>query len=334
MMNMKKIITIIAALLITANVWSQHPNMMSYQAVIRNSDDKLMTNTSVGMQISIIQSSTNGTAVYVERQFPTTNSNGLVSIEIGGSNATTVSGNISTIDWSNGPYFIKTETDLNGGSNYTISGTSQLLTVPYAMHAKTADQVNITGDETAFVGWDKDTTNEIQTLSIEGTTLSISKGNSVDLDNSSTKNVISIPAFSMIKSPSSTIIKETNLGLQWTRSSEESAIVVVKKPNNYNGGDVTFSIFYRATVSTAGIVQFVIKPNSYNSADELSDVESITDNGVKIVGKTGVGPLYEQKITIPADRLSGDWWYISIERNGSSSSYHASVIVLSVALTY
>ncbi len=117
----------------TALVFAQAPQKMSYQGVIRDGSNALVTTTAVGMQISILQGSANGTAVYAETQIPTTNTNGLVSIEIGG--GTVVSGNFSTIDWANGPYFIKTETDPAGGANYTITGTSQLLSVPYAMYA-------------------------------------------------------------------------------------------------------------------------------------------------------------------------------------------------------
>jgi hypothetical protein len=69
-------------------------------------------------------------------QTPTSNANGLVSLEIGG--GTVVSGNMATINWANGPYFIKTETDPTGGSSYTITGTSQLLSAPYALYAKTS----------------------------------------------------------------------------------------------------------------------------------------------------------------------------------------------------
>jgi hypothetical protein len=114
-------------------VIAQAPNKMSYQAVIRDNSNALVINQIVGMQISVLQGSANGTAVYLETQIPTTNTNGLVSIEIGG--GTVVSGNFSTINWANGPYFIKTETDPAGGTNYTITGTSQLLSVPYAMYA-------------------------------------------------------------------------------------------------------------------------------------------------------------------------------------------------------
>ncbi len=136
---MKKVLTILATVLLTATVWAQAPEKMSYQAIVRNAGDNLVTNTNVGMQISILQGSATGTAVYVETQTPTTNANGLVTIEIG--TGTVVSGNFATIDWANDSYFIKTETDINGGSNYTITGTSQLLSVPYALHAKTAESI-------------------------------------------------------------------------------------------------------------------------------------------------------------------------------------------------
>ena len=101
---MKKVFSILAAVLLTATVWAQSPEKMSYQAVIRNSSEALVTNTTVGMQISILQGSATGTAVYVETQTPTTNANGLVSIEIGA--GTVVSGNFTNINWSNGPYIL------------------------------------------------------------------------------------------------------------------------------------------------------------------------------------------------------------------------------------
>ena len=145
---MKQVLIIFATVLLTATVWAQSPEKMSYQAVIRDNSNNLVTNTNIGMQISILKDSITGTPVYVERQFPTTNANGLATIEIGG--GTVVSGDFTTIDWANGPYFVKTETDLNGGANYTITGTSQLLSVPYALHAKTAE--SLTGGNSHYVG--------------------------------------------------------------------------------------------------------------------------------------------------------------------------------------
>ena len=116
---------------------AQTPQKISYQAVIHNSNNQLVTNQQTSLRISILHDSVSGTAVYVENHSPTTNNNGLVSLEIGG--GTVVSGSLSSINWSDGSYFIKTETDPTGGTNYSISGTNQLLSVPYAMHANTAD---------------------------------------------------------------------------------------------------------------------------------------------------------------------------------------------------
>lgn len=136
---MKKIFTILAAVLITASVFSQSPERISYQAVVRDGSNNLVSSAAIGMQISILQGSVSGTSVYTETQIPTSNANGLVSLEIGA--GTIVSGNFTAIDWANGPYFIKTETDPSGGTSYTITGTSQLLSVPYALHAKTAESL-------------------------------------------------------------------------------------------------------------------------------------------------------------------------------------------------
>ena len=130
------IVTNNSSIVLTVTTTTQVPEKMSYQAVVRNTTNNLVTNQPVGMQISILQGSSTGTAVYVETQTPTSNANGLVSLEIGG--GTVVSGNMATINWANGPYFIKTETDPTGGSSYTITGTSQLLSAPYALYAKTS----------------------------------------------------------------------------------------------------------------------------------------------------------------------------------------------------
>mgnify|MGYP001002958349 CR=1 FL=1 len=146
---MRKIFTLIAAVLFTASVFAQSPQKMSYQAVIRNSSNALVTNTQIGMEINIRQGSPTGTVVYTETQTPTTNANGLVSIEIGGG------AGFSTINWANGPYFIETKTAIVPPlTTYTITGTSQLLTVPYALHAKTAETVTgtITETDPVFTG--------------------------------------------------------------------------------------------------------------------------------------------------------------------------------------
>jgi hypothetical protein len=137
---MKKLYFIITGLLLAINLLAQAPQKMSYQAVIRNASNTLIVNQPVGLRISIIQGTIFGASVYVETHTASTNTNGLVSLEIGSGNI--LNGNFNTINWANGPYFIKTETDPTGGSNYTIVGTNQLLSVPYALHAKTAESIS------------------------------------------------------------------------------------------------------------------------------------------------------------------------------------------------
>lgn len=130
---MKKMFSILVTLLLSISVFAQAPQKMSYQAVIRNTSNQLVVNKTVGMKISILQASVSGTLVYSETQTPTTNANGLISIEIGGGVG------FETIPWNNAVFFIKTETDPEGSTNYTITGTSQLLSVPYALAANTSN---------------------------------------------------------------------------------------------------------------------------------------------------------------------------------------------------
>ena len=145
---MKRIYTILVAVLITATVWAQAPQKMSYQSVVRDASSNLITNTQVGLQVRILQGFVTGTEVYRETQTPTTNTNGLLTVEIGGQTG------FDTITWANGPYFIETSIDPTGGTNYTITGTSQLLSVPYALHAKTAESITggITETDPVYTG--------------------------------------------------------------------------------------------------------------------------------------------------------------------------------------
>ena len=131
-----KIYSILAGLLLTLSVFAQAPQKMSFQAVIRNNSNALVTSTLVGMKISVLQGSPTGTVAYSETQSPTTNANGLVSLQIG--SGIVVSGTFTAINWATGPYFIKTETDPTGGSAYSILGTSELTSVPYSLFSANA----------------------------------------------------------------------------------------------------------------------------------------------------------------------------------------------------
>lgn len=136
---MKHILTLLLFVTVTLSTFAQTPEKMSYQAIIRSKDNALVTNSNVSLKIIIHQGSSIGAVVYQETHTATTNGNGLVSLEIGTGNV--VVGNFSTIAWQLGLFFIETQVDVTGGSNYNIVGNSQLLSVPFALHAKTADKL-------------------------------------------------------------------------------------------------------------------------------------------------------------------------------------------------
>jgi len=134
--TLKTLFFILAGVLLMQDAAGQAPQYLSYQAVIRDGDDQLVTGSTVGMKISILQGAADGSPVYIETHTPVTNENGLVSLKIG--DGTPENGTFAGIDWSAGPYFLKLETDPAGGTSYTITGTTQLLSVPYALYAEQA----------------------------------------------------------------------------------------------------------------------------------------------------------------------------------------------------
>ncbi len=150
---MKKIFQLIFAITLTLKLSAQAPQKFSYQAVIRNTNNNLITNTQVKMRISILQGSSSGTVVYSEIHSPTTNINGLATVEIG--SGTNQTGSFSNISWGSGTFFLKTETDPTNGINYSIVGSTQLLSTPYALYAaQSANGVPGTSNLGDMLYWD------------------------------------------------------------------------------------------------------------------------------------------------------------------------------------
>jgi len=125
----------IIALTLSFICLGQSPEGFKYQAVVRDASSNPMTDQAVGIQITIQQGSIGGAVVYQETFAPTTNGYGLVNLEIGTGISTD---DFTMIDWANGPYFMETAVDLTGGTTYEVMGTSQLMSVPYALYAKTS----------------------------------------------------------------------------------------------------------------------------------------------------------------------------------------------------
>lgn len=132
---MKQILTVIGLLSLVSVILAQAPQKLNYQAVIRNADNQLVTNHTIGMKISLLQGDPAGTVVFSQTLTPVSNANGLITIEVGDDDPC---GEYCTIKWENGPFFIKTEIDPNGGTNYGITASSQLLSVPFALYATKA----------------------------------------------------------------------------------------------------------------------------------------------------------------------------------------------------
>jgi len=137
--------------LLSNHLISQAPNLMSYQAVIWDGSGNLVSEKMVSVKISILQGSLTGTSVYSEIQRLQTNINGLVSLIIGG--GTNAIGKISDINWGGGIYYLKTETDPNGGVNFSITGFTQLVSVPYSLASNISDLArNISTKNTGLPG--------------------------------------------------------------------------------------------------------------------------------------------------------------------------------------
>ncbi len=146
---------------------AQVPDAFNYQAVVRNNSGEVVANQNVSFRISILQGSESGTVLYAETHTVSTNAFGLVNLKVG--DGTLVSGVFSPGGWGATSHFLKVEIDPAGGSTYTHLGTSELLAVPYAFHAKTVEDDMV--DDA-----DASPTNEIQTLSLSGSDLTLSEG--------------------------------------------------------------------------------------------------------------------------------------------------------------
>ena len=179
----KLLLAIITIATMTISVYGQAPQKVKYQAVVRDGSNTVLNNQAVGMRLTVQQGSIGGTAAYTETFTTTTNAFGLVNLDIG---TGTTTDDFTTIDWSAGPYFVEIAVDITGGVSYSVLGTSELLSVPYALYSETAENViNDLVDDA-----DTDATNELQTLSASaaGDTLYLQNGGFVIIPGISAAN--------------------------------------------------------------------------------------------------------------------------------------------------
>ncbi|MDG1334074.1 MAG: hypothetical protein P8P74_17190 [Crocinitomicaceae bacterium] len=290
---MKRLLTTTLFLSLVLGAWAQAPQQMTYQAVVRDGSDQLVSNAAIGMQISVLQNSPTGIAVFIETHTPTTNGNGLATVEIGTGN--TVAGSFSGIDWANGPYFLKTETDPNGGTAYTISGTTQLLSVPYSLYAETAGSVAVDLVDDA----DADPTNELQNLQLSGQSLSISNGNTVTLPSSGNTldeaydqggagagRVITVDAGEV------ELINGTANGIGLRATTTNTGVGILANSSNAGNG---FSPIQATTTSSSNLTSAIVGSTSGGASAVSGQVEStasaaqgVYGNNLRTTGGYGV----------------------------------------------
>lgn len=169
---MKKVTFLLLAILWSWGLYAQAPQSINYQAVARDASGQPLAGVNLGLKFSFLQGSPAGTPVYEEAFSVVTNQLGLYNVQLGLGIA--LSGSFNAIDWANGPYFVEVGLDPNGGVSYNNLGTSQLISVPYALYAETV------GDKDDA---DADPQNEIQVISQNGPLISLSQnGGSVNIN--------------------------------------------------------------------------------------------------------------------------------------------------------
>ncbi|WP_299837750.1 hypothetical protein [uncultured Tenacibaculum sp.] len=142
-------------LFVGIHAFAQTPEGFNYQSVVRDASGNIIANTAIGVQFKLHQATADGTVIYTETHTPTTNAYGVFSLVVGqGTTADT----FSTIDWASNSHFLEVSIDTAGGTTYVSMGTTQLLSVPYALHAASATTAeNVSGleaiDEGNGTGW-------------------------------------------------------------------------------------------------------------------------------------------------------------------------------------
>ncbi len=214
----------VLALLISAPASAQAPKGINYQGVARDNEGKPIATKSISVRISILQNSAQGTVEYAETHNPQTNPFGLFTLVIGQGTVTT--GNFAFVSWAVGNKWLQIEIDPSGGSSYQLAGSQQLMSVPYAFYSEYSGNSLTAGNGIAINNGvitntgdsDNSPTNELitsasltadrklritdaggtkevdlapvanQSLTLSGTTLSISGGNSVNIGSVNTDN--------------------------------------------------------------------------------------------------------------------------------------------------
>lgn len=265
----------------------------------------MLANKAVSFRLSILQESESGTVAYSETHSGTTNAFGLVNLEIG--QGTPVTGTFYSIAWSLHPYYIKVEMDPNGGNSYQWMGTSQLLSVPYALHAKNVE-----------LEADGDSQNELQKISINGSVITLDKnGGSVTLPSTSGDNwgsqvaatnatlggngTTANPLKIAQQSATSGQVLKWN-GTTWAPATDETGS---SNPTGPAGGDLT-GTYPNPTIADAKIISAKILDGTIAAADLSTN--SVTTDKINAGAVTGTKIAQAGATSGQALKWSGTTW--------------------------
>jgi Chaperone of endosialidase len=294
-MKTPKLLMLLLATIFQFSLWAQTPQKFSYQAVVKNASNNLVTNHAVGLKLSILNASS--TVVYAETQTPVTNANGLISVEVG--SGTVETGTMAGIDWSTSTYSLKSEIDPTGGTSYSITGTSSLLSVPYALHAKTVDN--------AFSGSYTDLTNKPTLATVAGT------GSYTDLTNKPSipsGTVTSVTGTSPISVATGTSTPAISLGTVPVANGGTGATNLT----GYVKGAGTSTLTAAATIPAADI-----SGNITGNATNVSGTVAVSNGGTgTTTAPTQYGVIYASSTSAYASTTAGTSGYL-LQSNGTSA---------------
>jgi len=279
---MKKIVAIIS-FFITCNVLAQAPQVINYQAIARDAGGNIVTNN-IGVKFRILQGSTSGISVYEETHTASPSSAGVFNVGIGAGSV--VSGSFSGILWQNGPYFLEVSIDPTGGTSYTTIGTTQLLSVPYALYAEKAGNLNLN------IGSGLSLTSGTLSNSAPNQTVSITSGSNIAVTGSYPSYTISSTGSASTSVPNTSV---TGTGIATvTAAGTNTFNVAVQTPSIVGVGSTTVSgSFPSYTIST---------PSTGVSGWSILGNAGTTD-GTNFIGTTDNKPINFRINNIKAGRI-------------------------------
>lgn len=237
---MKKITLLFAILCIGLSVFAQVPTSVNYQAVLRNASGEVLANQDVSIKVALLQDTVTGVELFSETHNVTTNSFGLVNLQIGSQNPV----EMATVDWSAGTFFIQISVD------GTVMGISELQSVPFALRALSVE-IDSVNDA------DADPANELQDIQLSGTNLSISQGSTVDL--------------SVLKDGTGTDNQRLSLSNSRLTISNGNSVTL---PFLTSESDPVYNSSVAAGITTADTARWNTSLNSYTETDPIWKADS------------------------------------------------------------